>query len=69
VESKIPEVWRKSFVVPIFKEKGDIQKCGHYRVIKLISRSMKIWENIIDKKIRDVLFVTRNQFGLMLGPI
>jgi len=59
----------KSFVVPIFKGKEDVQKCGNCRVIKLMSRSMKIWKNIIEKKIRGVLFVTRNQFGFMLGSI
>ena len=32
---KTPEEQRKSVVVPIFKNKGDIQSCGSYRGIKL----------------------------------
>ena len=40
VEGKIPEAWRKSCVVPIFKGKGDVQDCGNYRGIKLMSHSM-----------------------------
>ena len=67
VEGKIPEAWRKSCVVPIFKGKGDVQDCGNYRGIKLMSHSMKIWEKIIDKRVRGETTVTRNQFGFMPG--
>ena len=52
-QAKIPEEWRDSVIVPIFKEKGDIQDCGNYRVIKMISHTMKIWERIIDRRLRD----------------
>ena len=40
-------------IVPIFKEKGDIQDCGNYRGIKMISHTMKIWERIIDRRLRE----------------
>ena len=30
-QEKMPEEWRDSVIVPIFKEKGDIQDCGNYR--------------------------------------
>lgn len=33
VERKMPEQWRQSFMVPIFKGKKDIQECGNYGVI------------------------------------
>jgi len=29
---KVPK-WSGNLIVPIFKEKGDIQNCGNYRVI------------------------------------
>ena len=29
-QEKMPEEWRDSVIVPIFKEKGDIQDCGNY---------------------------------------
>ena len=35
-QEKMPEEWRDSVIVPIFKEKGDIQDCGNYRGIKMI---------------------------------
>ena len=33
----MPDEWRKSVLVPIFKKKGDIQECKNYRGIKLLS--------------------------------
>ena len=30
-QEKIPEGWRNSLLLPIYKEKGDIQDCGNYR--------------------------------------
>jgi len=52
IERKKPEDWRNSFILPIFKRKGEIQECGKciiiYCVINLISHSMKILENIIE---------------------
>ena len=54
-------------MVPIFKGKGDVQDCGNYRGIKLMSHSMKISENIIDKRVRSETTVTRNLFGFMSG--
>ena len=29
--NKMPEEWRRSILVPIFKNKGDVQSCTNYR--------------------------------------
>ena len=29
-EENIPDIWRKSILIPIFKKKGDIMNCGNY---------------------------------------
>ena len=42
---KMPNEWRRSVVVPICKNKGDIQNCTNYRWIKLLSHIMKLWES------------------------
>jgi hypothetical protein len=34
--NKMSDEWRKSILIPIFKNKGDIQRCTNYRGIKLI---------------------------------
>jgi hypothetical protein len=46
-EEKIPTEWRESTIVPIYKDKGDIQDCN-YRGIKLMSHTMKLYERIIN---------------------
>ena len=43
--NKMPEEWRKSILVPIYKNKGDIQSYTNYRGIKLMSHTMKLWES------------------------
>jgi hypothetical protein len=39
--NKMPDEWR-STLIPIFKDKGDIQSCTNYRGIKLMSQTMKL---------------------------
>ena len=66
-QEKMPEEWRDSVIVPIFKEKGNIQDCGNYRGIKMISHTMKIWERIIDRRLREETSIGKEQFGFMPG--
>ena len=40
-EEKIPDIWRKSILIPIFKNKGDIMNCGNYRGIKIMCHNMR----------------------------
>jgi hypothetical protein len=40
--NKTPDEWRRSILVPIFKNKRDIQSCTNYRGIKLMSHTMKL---------------------------
>ena len=47
--NKMPEEWRRSILVPIFKNKGDVQSCTNYRGIKLMSHTMKLWERVIEQ--------------------
>ena len=54
-------------IIPIYKEKGDIQDCGNYRGIKLTSHTMKIWEMIIDRRLSEETTIGDEQFGFMPG--
>jgi hypothetical protein len=47
------------------QEQGDMQSCTNYRGIKLMSYTMKLWERIIEHRLRGVTNVTENQFGFM----
>jgi hypothetical protein len=64
-ENKMPEEWRRSVLVPIFKNKGDVQSCTNYRGIKLMSHTMKLLERVIEHRLRTAISVTQNQFGFM----
>ena len=66
-KEKMPQKWRKSFLIPIFKEKGDVQDCNNYRGIKLMSHTMKIWERILEKRLREETEISKEQFGFMPG--
>ena len=43
----LPEKWRRVLVL-IFKNRGDIQSGGSYRVIKLMNHTMKLWERVVE---------------------
>ena len=68
VESeRMPEEWRDSILIPIFKNKGDVNSCSNYRRIKLISHSMKLWERVIEIRLRSELTFSEQQYGFMPG--
>ena len=49
---RMPEEWRKSVLIPIYKSKGDAQCCRSHRGIKLMSHTLKIWGKIIEARLR-----------------
>ena len=65
--NKMPNEWRRNILVPIYKNKGDIQSCTNYRGIKLTSHTMKLWERVIVHRLRAITRVSMNQFGFMSG--
>ena len=63
--AKMPDEWRRSTMVPLYKNKGDIQNCNNYRGIKLLSHTMKVWERVVEMRVRGVVSISENQFGFM----
>ena len=55
---KMPEEWRKSILVPIYKSKGDSQSCNNYSSIKFTSHTMKLWERVIEHDLRRITNVS-----------
>ncbi|GJT53625.1 retrovirus-related pol polyprotein LINE-1 [Tanacetum coccineum] len=47
--------------------KGDVQACSNYRGIRHLSHTMKLWERVIEKRLRRETRVSENQFGFMPG--
>ena len=64
---QMPDEWWHSTLIPIYKNKGDIQECGNYRGIKLMSHSLKIWERVIENRLRGTVTMSDQQFGFMPG--
>ena len=65
--NRMPEEWRWSTMVPLYKNKGDVQSCNNYRGIKLLSHTMKVWEREVEMKVRRTVSISDNQFGFMPG--
>ena len=63
----IPDSWKKSKLIPIFKNKGDILECNNYRGIMLTSHFMKLWKRIIEARLREIVNIRVNQFGFRPG--
>jgi len=63
----MPQEWKNSIVVPIFKGKGDPMNCGSYRGVKLLEHAMKIVERVLEKRIRAIVKLDKMQFGYMPG--
>ncbi|KAK3542186.1 hypothetical protein QTP86_016881 [Hemibagrus guttatus] len=62
---RMPEEWRRSVLVPIFKNKGDVQSCSNYRGIKLMSHIMKLWERVVEARLRKIVEICEQQYGFM----
>ena len=65
VGERMPEEWKRSMLISIYKNKGDAQCCASYRGIKLISDRMKIRVRIIEAKLRDRVEINEQEYGFM----
>ena len=66
-DGKVPTDWEQSFIVCLYKGKGDGLDRGNYRGLKLTKQAMKILERIVDGLIRLVLSIGDSQFGFVTG--
>jgi Reverse transcriptase (RNA-dependent DNA polymerase)/Endonuclease-reverse transcriptase len=51
-QGRIPEDWGKAIICPIYKRKGDKADCGNYRGISLLPHITKIYERILERRLR-----------------
>ena len=66
-EGKIPTDWSRSWLVNVYKGKGDALECGSYRGIKLVEHAMKVLERVIERRVRNIVKIDSMQFGFMAG--
>ena len=63
----IPAAWRQSRIAPLYKQKRDPLNCSNYRGIKLLSHCLKLWERIIEGRLRDIVQISKRQNGFQKG--
>ena len=56
-----------SSLVPIFKGKGGPLNPNSYRGIKLLEHAFKLYEKILDGRLREVVDIDKMQHGFMPG--
>jgi hypothetical protein len=61
----MPDEWRQNILASIFKNKGVVKSCTNYRRIKLMSHTIKLYERIIEHRLRGVISIIENQFSFM----
>ena len=49
------------------REKGDALESENYRGIRLLEHSMKVWEKILEERLREIMKNNKCQFGFMPG--
>ena len=66
-EGCIPTDWQESFIVNLYKGKGDALNRGNYRGLKLIEQVMKVLERVVEGIIRQRVEIDEMQRGFMSG--
>jgi Reverse transcriptase (RNA-dependent DNA polymerase) len=51
-QGRVPEDRRKTIICPIYKRKGDKADCGNYRGISLLPHFTKIYERVLERRLR-----------------
>ena len=64
---KIPEDWEMSFILNLYKGKGDALNRGNYRGLKLIEHVMNVMERIVDGLIREMIAIDEMKFAFVPG--
>eukprot|EP00111_Clytia_hemisphaerica_P018805 TCONS_00055595-protein len=52
-EGKVPAEWNESFIISLYKGKGDSLECSNYRGLKLLEVLLKVLERILETLIRE----------------
>ena len=63
----VPDEWRNSLTIPLYKGKGDALQCGNYRGLRLLEHGMKVWERVLNERLKRAKNVGENQFGFRVG--
>ena len=54
-DGKVPSDWEQSFIVCLYKGKGDLLDKGNYHSVKLTEEVMKVLERIVDRRCQQTI--------------
>ena len=63
----IPKGWTRSYLITIYKDKGDPTQCKNSRGIKLLEHGLKVLEKVLDNRLRKLIKICDTQFGFSKG--
>ncbi len=66
-EGEIQEDWKNSITVPIYKGKRDALECGKLMGVQLLEHGMKLFEKVLEERLRKLIKVECRQFGFNPG--
>lgn len=66
-QERLPDDLKASEIITLYKQKGDVLECGSYRGIKLLEIGLKVYERVIERRLRQQVTIHDNQFGFMKG--
>ena len=67
VKDKLSEELILSSLLPILKGKGDPLNPNSYRGIKLLEHALKLYQKVLDGRLREVVEIDKMQYGFMSG--
>ena len=65
LNGKVPSDWEQSFIVCLYKGKGDALERGNYHGLKLTEQVIKVLDRIVDSLIRQLVSIDYSQFGFI----
>ena len=66
-EGKVPIDWTRSWITCVYKGKEDALECSSCRGIKLLEHAMKVFEFVIERRLRSTVQIDEMQFGFRPG--
>ena len=64
----IPEEWRTSTITPIpININVTPLECSNFRGINLLSHTLKLWERVVESRLRQMVIISERQYGFQLG--
>lgn len=62
-----PKSEEEAYCYRSIRTKEDVQSCNNFKGIKLISYTEKLWERVVEARLREEVMISEQQLGFMPG--